>query len=64
MDLSTLITLTRMLDDYVTEFCEMRLSWGGDHMGYYTADIYEIASARDDSEDKILMQIEKVNGVS
>ncbi|QDP66628.1 MAG: hypothetical protein Tp1111DCM1126091_134 [Prokaryotic dsDNA virus sp.] len=63
MDLSTLITLTRMLDDYVTEFCEMRLSWGGDHMGYYTADIYEIASARDGAEDKILMQIEKVTGV-
>lgn len=64
MDLGTLITLTRMLDDYVTEFCELRLSWGGDHMGYYTADIYEIASARDDSEDKILMQVEKVTGVS
>lgn len=65
MDLSTLITLTRMLDDYVTEFCELRLSWGGDHMGYYTADIYEIASARDGAaEDKILMQIEKVTGVS
>lgn len=63
MDLSTLITLTRMLDDYVEEFCEMRLSWGGDHMGYYTADIYEIASARDDSKDKILMQIEKVTGI-
>lgn len=63
MDLSTLITLTRVLDDYVTEFCELRLSWGGDHMGYYTADIYEIASARDDSKGKILMQIEKVTGV-
>lgn len=64
MDLSTLITLTRMLGDYVTEFCELRLSWGGDHMGYYTADIYEIASARGGAEDKILMQIEKVTGVS